>query len=63
MATTETTDFEHDFEVTVDGKFIANVWHSDRGEWTVDTVDGPTFKERTRAAAIERAETWAKANA
>jgi len=46
---------EHDFElVSVEtGTFIARVWHSDLGEWTVDTADGPVFKRTRRQDAID----------
>jgi hypothetical protein len=42
----------------VDGKFVARVWHSDKGEWTVDTVDGPSFKAGNREDAYNKAMRW-----
>ena len=50
------TGGEHDFRVMyLDTYVVANVWHSDKGEWTVETVDGPVYREATRDAAIDRA--------
>lgn len=44
----------HDFEVfdPRDGKLLGRIWHSDIGEWTVDTVDGPYWTRRNREDAI-----------
>lgn len=53
-----TDDTKHEFSIMVDGKFIARVWHSDKGEWTVDTVDGPTFKAGNRDDAYNKAMRW-----
>lgn len=47
-------DTGHEFRVECDGQTVAAVWHSDRGEWTVDSVDGPVYRERSREDAIER---------
>ena len=47
---------EHDFNVFDGERLIAEVWHSDKGEWSVATPDGPVYRERSRAAAIERCE-------
>ena len=38
------------------GHLFARVWHSDKGEWTIDTVDGPIYRESSRQAAVERCE-------
>ena len=50
------TGSEHEFVIRyLDTYVVANVWHSDKGEWTVETVDGPVYREATRDAAIDRA--------
>lgn len=51
-------DTGHEFLVLVDGAVIAEVWHSDKGEWTVDTVDGPSFKAGNRDDAYNKAMRW-----
>lgn len=46
-------DNAHDFEITHGGETVARVWHSDQGEWTIDTVDGPSYTRRNRDDAID----------
>jgi hypothetical protein len=43
------------FNYFVDDRFVCTVWHSDKGEWTVATPDGPYWRERTRVDAEDRA--------
>ncbi len=46
---------EHDFTLVSEesGMFVARVWHSDLGEWTIDTIDGPSYKRVRRQDAID----------
>ena len=47
---------EHDFSYWHNGVNVADIWHSDKGEWTVATTIGHVWRKRTRAEAIELAE-------
>lgn len=59
----ETIGSEHDFTVRCGGVVVAGVWHSDLGEWTVATPDGPVYREESRAAAMQRVEALARQTA
>lgn len=54
---------DHEFTVSVSGKAVANVWHSDRGEWTVEFVSGPVARRGSRDDAIEFIAAQVAANA
>jgi len=45
---------EHDFSVYQGSYLVANVWHSDKGEWTVELPDGQLYREPNRVAAVNR---------
>jgi len=52
----------HEHHVLLDHEFFANVWHSDVGEWTLDTVDGLSFHHRGSGAetrALQQAKSLA----
>lgn len=51
------TGGEHEYRVSWNDMVVANVWHSDLSEWTVETPDGPVYRERTVADTDARVET------
>lgn len=50
---------DHDYSVGYNGKMFADVWHSDKNEWSIATTDGPVYRRRTSDEALELCRTLA----